>query len=117
MTQLSEVVRALAARDGVDLVLLLSADGLPIDQAGARSADGEAAAALTATLLRHAERLGSELGGGAPASLVLELDDGAAVVAPLGREGALLVAARGDADLGGLLFELRRHRPAVAALL
>jgi hypothetical protein len=48
---------------------------------------------------------------------VLARAAGAAVVAPRGRAGALLVAARGDADLGGLLFELRRHRPAVAALL
>ena len=117
MTQLSEVVRALAAREGVELVLLLSADGLPIDQAGARSSDSDAVAALTATLLRHAERLGGELAGGAPSALVLELEHGAAVIAPLGQEGALLVSAGADADLGGLLFDLRRHRPAVAALL
>ncbi len=33
MAVLSEVVRELAARDGVEAVLVLSADGLPIEHA------------------------------------------------------------------------------------
>ena len=33
MIELGEVVQSLAARDGVDAVLLLSGDGLPIEHA------------------------------------------------------------------------------------
>ena len=35
MPSLGEVVRGLAARDGIEGVLMLSADGLPIEHAGA----------------------------------------------------------------------------------
>ena len=49
MAGLGEVVRALAGRDGVEAVLVLSADGLPIEQASSVPFEAESLAALTAT--------------------------------------------------------------------
>jgi len=50
MTELGAVVQSLAAREGVDGVLLLSGDGLPIQHAARGELDAEAVAALAATL-------------------------------------------------------------------
>ena len=117
MASLSEVVRALAGRAGVDAVVVASADGLPIDQAGERSLDAEALAALSTTFARDAARLGDAIGRGPAGTAVAELADGTLLAAPLGDGNVLVVLAGADADVGSLLFDLRRHRPAVAALL
>jgi predicted regulator of Ras-like GTPase activity (Roadblock/LC7/MglB family) len=117
MAVLSEVVRALAARDGVEAVLVISADGLPIEHASRGSADSESIAALTATLVQYATRLGLGAARGALRTAVLEYERGLMLVAQLGAGDSLAILAAPEADLGELLYDLRQHRPALAALL
>jgi predicted regulator of Ras-like GTPase activity (Roadblock/LC7/MglB family) len=117
MAVLSEVVRALAARDGVDAVLVISADGLPIEHASRGSADAESVAALTATLVQYATRLGLGATRGALRTAVLEYDRGLMIIAQLGAGDSLAILAAHEADLGELLYDLRQHRPALVALL
>ncbi|HEU4697958.1 MAG TPA: hypothetical protein VFS40_02170 [Gemmatimonadales bacterium] len=123
MSSLSDLVRGLALRDGVEAVVVASGDGLTIDQAtgaagGAAAAlDVEALAALTATLVQHAARLGEAAGRGALATAVLEHERGVALVAGAGTGVWLLLLVHADTNLGPLLYDLRRHRPALAALL
>ena len=54
MIELGAVVQSLAGRDGVEAVLLLSGDGLPIEHAARGAFDSETVAALAATLAQHA---------------------------------------------------------------
>lgn len=121
MTGLSEVVRALAARDGVERVVVVSSDGLPVEQAGGEAAhpaaDVEALAALAATLVQHAARLGQSAGRGELGTAVLEYDGGVVLASRANAGVWLLVLIRADVNLGPLLYDLRRHRPAIAALL
>lgn len=117
MIELADVVQSLAARDGVDAVLLLSADGLPIDHAAHAAFDSETVAALAATLAQHAERLGQGAARGALATAVLEHVGGLVVLARVGADEWLVLLARADADIGPLLFDLRQHRTALASLL
>ena len=65
-----EVVHSLAARDGVEAVLLLSGDGLPIEHAARAQFDSETVAALAATLAQQASRLGEGARGGELATAV-----------------------------------------------
>ena len=117
MASLNEVVRNLAERTGVQSVLVLSGDGLPIEQASRGSFDAESLAALTATLVQHAGRLGTGSAQGALKTAVLEFERGLLVVAPVGAGDCLAIVAAPDADIGPLLYDLRQHRPALAALL
>jgi predicted regulator of Ras-like GTPase activity (Roadblock/LC7/MglB family) len=117
MTGLSDVVRALAARDGVEAVLLASAEGLPIDHAASHAFDPEPVAALAATLGQHATRLGSAAGRGAPTILVVEYQAGTVVLGRMAGGNWLAVQASPDADIGPLLHDLRTHGAALAALL
>jgi predicted regulator of Ras-like GTPase activity (Roadblock/LC7/MglB family) len=114
---LHEVVQQLAARDGVQGVLLLSGDGLPIEHAAPANLDAETVAALAATVARHAGRLGEGAGLGDVATGVLEYGSGLLVLARAGTEDWLAVLARADADIGPLLYDLRHHRAALASLL
>jgi predicted regulator of Ras-like GTPase activity (Roadblock/LC7/MglB family) len=117
MTGLNEVVRGLSERDGVEAVLVLSGDGLPIEHAARGAFDTESMAALTATLVQYASRLGTGAGRGALRTAVLEYEGGTLVVAQLGAGDCLAILARPGANLGHLLYDLRQHRPALAALL
>jgi predicted regulator of Ras-like GTPase activity (Roadblock/LC7/MglB family) len=117
MASLTEVVRGLADRNGVQAVLVLSADGLSIEQASRGPFDAESLAALTATLVQYATRLGLGADRGALRNAVLEYEHGLLIVAQIGSGDCLAILAASDADVGPLLYDLRQHRPALAALL
>jgi predicted regulator of Ras-like GTPase activity (Roadblock/LC7/MglB family) len=117
MRGLSDVVRALAARDGVEAVLLASAEGLPIHHVAPAAFEPEAVAALTATLAQHAARLGTAAARGELSTVVLEYSSGVVVLGRLDTGDWLAILASGDADIGPLLHDLRQHGPALAALL
>ena len=117
MTDLGAVVRGLSTRDGVEAVLLLSADGLPIDQAARGAFDAEAVAALAATLTRYGVQLGQGAARGELGTAVLEFERGLLVLARAGAADWIAILAAADADIGPLLFDLRQHRSALATLL
>lgn len=114
---LGEVVQSLAARDGVEAVLLLSGDGLPIEHSARTAFDSETVAALAATLAQHAARLGQGAGQGELATGVFEFDGGLLILARAGAADWLAVLANSAADVGPLLYDLRQHRSALAPLL
>lgn len=117
MTELGDVVRSFAERDGVEAALLLSGDGLPIEHAARAGFESETVAALAATLAQYAGRLGRGAGQGDLQTAVLEFSAGLLVLAAVGAGDWLAILARPDADVGPLLYDLRHHRPALAALL
>ena len=117
MPSLTEVVRDLAGRSGVEAVVVLSGDGLPIEQASRGPFDPETLAALTATMTQYAARLGEGADRGPLRTAVLEYERGLLVVAQLGAGDSLAILAAPDGDVGQLLDDLRQHRPALAALL
>ena len=84
MPSLGDVVRGLAARDGIEGVLMLSADGLPIEHAGRTPFEPETLAALTATLTQYANRLGLGTSRGSLRTAVIEYERALLVVALMG---------------------------------
>ena len=116
MAGLRDVVRALATRPGVTAVMVVSGDGLTIDQAGT-GLDADTVAALVPQIVSNARRLGASAGQGELALGAFEYAGSAAVVATLGSDAILLVFCAKDADIGQLLFDLSAHRTALAALV
>ena len=117
MALLRDVVQGLAARDGVDAVVVLSSDGLPIDHASRKAFDADAVAALAASFVQGAHRLGQSADCEPLSTGVLEYGDRMAIVAPVGGGNLLFVLTSAGTNAGQLLFDLRRHRPALAQLL
>lgn len=117
MTGLGAVIQSLAARDGVEAALLLSGDGLPIEHAAGSGFDPETVAALSATLGQYAGGLGQGAARGELLTAVLEFADGLLVLTRAGTGDWLAILAAPDADIGPLLYDLRQHRAALAALL
>jgi len=117
MPTIRDVVQALARREGVDAVIILGPDGLPIDSQAATGLDSEAVAAHLPAVLQACEELGRNARRGELTTGVLEYADGCAVVANLSHDAKLLVLLRPRANLGPLLYDLARHRAQIAGLL
>jgi len=117
MTGLADVLQTLAGRPGVDAVVLVSPDGLPIQQAGQAGVDADAVAALAATAVQHAGRLAEGAERGAWRTVLLEAEGGTLILSEAGAGNVLLLLVAASAPFGDLLYELRQERPALGALL
>jgi predicted regulator of Ras-like GTPase activity (Roadblock/LC7/MglB family) len=112
-----ELVQAIARREGVDAVVVVGPDGLPIDSMSATGIDAEGLAALLPSVIRGMGELGASGARGEFATGVLEYSSGLAVTAVLHEDAMLVILVRPETNIGTLLFDLRRHRTAIAGLL
>lgn len=118
MAGLRTVMEGLSQRPGVVAVSLVSDDGLVIDRAiGSGQGDPDEVAALSATLAQHAVRLGNAAGRGIFHAGVFEFDHGMVVVSQAGADNFVVILVDPNHNIGDLLFDLRQHQPALAALL
>ncbi len=98
-------------------MLVLGKDGLLIEGFAAPGLNNEDLAARVPALVSEAESLGLSTMQGPLNTAILEHQKGYAIVAALADETLLLVLLRPSADLGGLLFDVRRYRGNIAALI
>lgn len=117
MPTIRDVVKALAGRDGVEAVVVLGRDGLTIDAHASNGLDPDGLAALVPSVVASCNRLGTAAQRGGFARGVVEFDQGMLLVAEITSDALLAMVFRPDANIGSLLYELRRHREAIAGLL
>ena len=118
MAGLHTVIEDLSQRPGVAAVALVSDDGLVIDRAmGSGHGDADEVAALSATLARHATTLGDAAGRGNFHAGVFEYADGMVVLSQAGATNFVVIIVDSNHNVGALLYDLRKHEPALAALL
>ncbi|HET7790145.1 MAG TPA: roadblock/LC7 domain-containing protein [Gemmatimonadales bacterium] len=117
MTTIRDVVLALSQRDGVDAVVVVGSDGLAIDARAGNGVDTENVAALVPSVIKAMTQLGEAAARGEFGTAVLEFGKGLAVVSVLSVDALLVILIRPATNVGGLLFDLRRHRSAIAGLL
>ena len=117
MASIRDLVAAIRQRDGVDAAVVLGRDGLLIDHQADASVDAEQVAAHVPSILQYADELGAAAAQGGLRTAVHEHENGTTVMATISSEAVLLVMLRPTADLGALLFDLRRHRANIAALV
>lgn len=116
-TPLRSVLHALAERPDVAGTIVVSDEGLVVEAMLPATADRDAVAALAATALRAVTGLVQAAALGEPVELVVEASGGTLVLQRLPGNAALVVLAAPDGDLGTLLYELRRHGPALTPLV
>lgn len=117
MPTIRDVVQALAQRRGVKAAIVLGRDGLPIDSASKNGLDPEGVAAVVPALVTACGTVGGAAACGAFESGVVEYDGGIALVTAVTPETLLVVVVAPQTNIGSLLYEIRRHRPAIAKLL
>jgi predicted regulator of Ras-like GTPase activity (Roadblock/LC7/MglB family) len=117
MPSIRDLVAAIRRRDGVEAAVILGRDGLLIDGQAVPGLDAEHIAARIPSIIAPADDLAAALSRGQLMTAVLEYQRGLAVVSVLSAEALLLVLVRPGANVGQLLFELRRNREQIASLV
>lgn len=117
MPTIRDLVATVRQFDGVQAALVLGRDGLLIDSETDAEVDGEQIAAHVPSIVQFADELGLAAGSGSLRTAVLELETGLAVLSAMSAEVVLLVLLRADANVGALLYDLRRHRSGLGALV
>lgn len=117
MPTIRDLVAAIRQRDGVEAAVMLGRDGLLIDSQTVPNLDAEQVAAHVPSIIQFADELGGSAARGALQTAVLEHERGLAVIACLSADAVLLVLVQPTANLGQLLYELRRNRANIAALV
>ncbi|MBX9928501.1 MAG: roadblock/LC7 domain-containing protein [Gemmatimonadaceae bacterium] len=117
MPGIRDLVLAIRQRDGVDAAVVLGRDGLLIDSDVAANVDAEQVAAHVPSVLHAVEEMSHAAQRGAVRTQVVECERGLAVITVLSADALLLVLVQPTANLGQLLYELRRHRASIAALV
>jgi predicted regulator of Ras-like GTPase activity (Roadblock/LC7/MglB family) len=117
MPSIRDIVRALAQREGVDGVIVLGQDGLTIDAATSDGLDADGLAALVPSVVAACTQLGEAASRGEFGLSAVEYGGGLAIICVLTSEALLAVFVQANVNVGPLLYELHRHRPAIAALL
>jgi len=83
----------------------------------ANGVDAESVAAMLPSAIKQMAQLGDAGSRGDFTTAVLEFGRGLAIVAVLNAEALLIVLVQPATNVGALLFDLRRHRSAIAGLL
>jgi predicted regulator of Ras-like GTPase activity (Roadblock/LC7/MglB family) len=117
MPSIRDLVAAIRQREGVEAAVVLGRDGLLIDSQSVPGLDAEDLAARIPAIIGSADDLGTAAGRGPLTTAVLEHRSGLAVVSALSADAVLFVLVRPDTNVGQLLFELRRNREHIAALV
>ena len=117
MASIRDLVAALRQREGVDAAIVLGRDGLMIDSQAIPGMNAEDLAARIPPVLGPADDLGVAANRGQLVTAVLEMKEGLAIVSVLSADAVLLVLVHPSANIGQLLYELRRNREHIAALV
>ena len=117
MASIRDLVGALRQREGVDAAIVLGRDGLLIDSQAIEGLNAEDLAARIPTVLSSADELGVAAQRGELVTAVLEMREGLAIISALSADAVLLVLVHPSANIGQLLYELRRNRQHIAALV
>lgn len=117
MQPLRSVLAALADRPDATAAMVVSDDGLVVEASLPGGLDPDELAALAISAGRAIAALGAASQSGDPVQVVVDCTLGALVLQRLPSRATLLVLADANADLGALLYDLRRHAPALVSLL
>ncbi len=117
MATIRDLVGALRRREGVEAAIVLGRDGLLIDGATEGQLDPEGLAAHVPPMVLSAIDMGVAAGRGDFGMMVLEFNHGTAIVTAVSADALMLVLLAPSANLASLLYDLRRHRAHIAALV
>lgn len=117
MPSIRDVVRTLGQREGVEAVIVLGRDGLTIDATARDGLDSDGLAALVPSVVAACARLGNAAARGDFGLGAVEYARGVAVICTLTSDALMAVFVQPNVNVGPLLYELHRHRSAIASLL
>lgn len=116
MPTIRDLTVAIRQRPGIEAVVVLGRDGLLIDSQSTTDLDAEGLAARVPSIVASADEIGATTGKGNARIALMEHENGYVLVSSVGDDALLCVLTSKTADLGSLLYDVRRHRESIARL-
>ena len=107
MERVKNILQELLKTEGVNMSLIVGRDGFVIEHVGDMEADMVGAAVSTS--VGAIEAMGANIGRGGLFEVMAEYKDGTVIVAPVGREAVLGIAANEGANLGGIRYAVKKY--------
>ncbi len=101
----------------MEAVVIAGRDGLTIDAHARDGVDVEGLAALVPAVAEACRQLGDAAERGGFGTGVVEFGGGLVLITELSGDALLAIFFEPETNIGSLLYELRRHRVAIARLL
>ncbi len=106
-THPKNVLMSLTKVQGIHEALVVGRDGFVIEHVGDMEPD--ATGAVVSTAIGATESMGSELNQGNLFELMAEYKEGTVIVAPVGPDAILGIAASESANLGAIRHAVKKH--------
>lgn len=114
MEETKEILSVFTRLDGVNAVCLVGRDGFLVDSIVKKGVDAEMVGAIASGGFGSAEAMGKQLDKGNLTMTMLEFQEGPVMLAPVGEDTFLAVAASEEANLALIRLAIRRHKDKLA---
>jgi predicted regulator of Ras-like GTPase activity (Roadblock/LC7/MglB family) len=103
--------------DGVLAAFVVGEDGSIVEGQGSDMVDRTALGCRVADTCAASQGIAEELWKEDPSMIFVELDNAFCILVPLSAGYIFSVMARGDANIGRIKYEIKKHRDAIIAAL
>ena len=110
MEEVKEILSVFTRLDGVSAVCLVGRDGFLVDSLVKKGTDAEMIGAIASGGFGASESMGKQLEKGNLNMTMPEFDDGPVMLAPVGEDTFLVVAADEGANLALIRLAIRKHK-------
>ncbi|MBI5099324.1 MAG: roadblock/LC7 domain-containing protein [Nitrospirae bacterium] len=114
MEDIKEVLSIFTRLEGVNAVCLVGRDGFLVDSIVKKGMDAEMIGAIASGGFGSSESMGKQLDKGNLTMTMLEFKEGPVMLAPVGDDTFLVVAADEGANLALIRLAIRRHKNKLA---
>ncbi|UUX93614.1 roadblock/LC7 domain-containing protein [Methanoplanus endosymbiosus] len=114
---LKQILSEFLQLDGVTAAVVAGRDGFVIESAVSGDVDIEALGAMASTGLGTSEAMSRELGKETMNQIIVEMEEGPILIAPLSEDELIAIVAQKGINVGRIRYELKKNRDRIMAAL
>ena len=114
---LKQILSEFLKVDGVSAAVVAGRDGFVIESAVSGDVDLDALGAMASTGLGTSEAMSRELGKEVMNQIIIELEEGPILIAPISEDELIAIVAQKGVNVGRLRYELKKKRDRIIAAL
>ena len=114
---LKQILSEFLKVDGVSAAVVAGRDGFVIESAVSGDVDLDALGAMASTGLGTSEAMSRELGKEVMNQIIIELEEGPILIAPISEDELIAIVAGKGVNVGRLRYELKKKRGRIIAAL
>ncbi|MBN2734354.1 MAG: roadblock/LC7 domain-containing protein [Methanomicrobiaceae archaeon] len=114
---LKQILSEFLELDGVTAAVIAGRDGFVIESAVSGDFNVEALGAMASTGLVTSEAMARELGKETMNQIIIEMEEGPIIIAPLSKDEIIVIVAEKSVNVGRVRYELKKNLERITAAL